>query len=109
MWLKPSDVDAFYTYDAFSPLVWYALERFGHCGPGEAPGFVKEGGIGLEGRLPSNTNGGLLSEGHLSGWNMIVELVRQFRGECGERQLKKLEVAQWATAFGDSLLFGRLN
>jgi acetyl-CoA acetyltransferase len=107
--LTPSDVDAFYTYDAFSPLVWFALERFGHCAPGEAPEFVKSGGIGLQGRLPANTNGGLLSEGHLSGWNMIVELVRQFRGECGERQLKKLEIAQWATAFGDSLLFGRLN
>jgi acetyl-CoA acetyltransferase len=105
----PKDVDAFYTYDAFSPLVWYALERFGHCQPGEAPHFVKSGGIGLDGRLPSNTNGGLLSEGHLAGWNMIVELVRQFRGECGERQLKRLEVAQWATAFGDSVLFGRLD
>jgi acetyl-CoA acetyltransferase len=107
--LTPSDVDAFYTYDAFSPLVWFALERFGHCAPGEAPGFVKAGGIGLQGKLPANTNGGLLSEGHLSGWNMIVELVRQFRGECGERQLNKLDIAQWATAFGDSLLFGRLN
>ena len=107
--IEPADVDAFYTYDAFSPLVWYALERFAHCAPGEAPAFVSSGGIALEGRLPVNTNGGLLSEGHLSGWNMIVELVRQFRGECGERQLKKLDVAQWATAFGDSLLFGRLD
>ena len=107
--LKPSDVDAFYTYDAFSPLVWFAIERFGHCAPGEAPAFVKSGALGLDGALPTNTNGGLLSEGHLSGWNMIVELVRQFRSECGERQLTKLHIAQWATAFGDSLLFGRLN
>jgi hypothetical protein len=59
--------------------------------------------------LPMNTNGGLLSEGHLAGWNHIVELVRQFRGECGPRQLKKIDVAQWATSFGDSLLFGRLT
>lgn len=105
--LEPADVDAFYTYDAFSPLVWFALERFAHCEPGEAPAFVRSGALGLRGALPSNTNGGLLSEGHLSGWNMIVELVRQFRGECGPRQLARLEVAQWATAFGDSLLFGR--
>lgn len=107
--LSPKDVSAFYTYDAFSPLVWFALERFGHCEPGEAPGFVKAGALALDGRLPANTNGGLLSEGHLSGWNMIVELVRQFRGECEQRQLQKLEVAQWATAFGDSLLFGRVD
>lgn len=106
--LEPRDVDALYTYDAFSPLVWFVLERFGHCEPGQAPSFVKSGGIGLEGRLPMNTNGGLLSEGHLAGWNHIIELVRQFRGECGPRQLKKLDVAQWATSFGDSLLFGRL-
>lgn len=107
--LGPKDVDAFYTYDAFSPLVWFALERFGHCEPGAAPDFVRSGSLGLRGSLPSNTNGGLLSEGHLSGWNMIVELVRQFRGECGNRQLSRLDVAQWATAFGDSLLFGKLN
>lgn len=107
--LEPKDVDLLYTYDAFSPLVWFVLERFGHCQAGEAPGFVKAGGIGLAGRLPTNTNGGLLSEGHLSGWNHIVEMVRQFRGECGPRQLKELEIAQWATSFGDSLLFGRMN
>lgn len=107
--LQPSDVDALYTYDAFSPLVWFVLERFGHCAPGEAPGFVKAGGIGIAGALPMNTNGGLLSEGHLAGWNHIIEMVRQFRGECGPRQLPKIEIAQWATCFGDSLLFGRLN
>ena len=37
--LRPEDVDAFYTYDAFSPLVWFALERFGHCNPGAGGHF----------------------------------------------------------------------
>lgn len=105
--IDPSNVDGLYTYDAFSPLVWYTLERFGFCEPGEAPAFVKQGNISLSGILPVNTNGGLLSEGHISGWNHIVELTRQLRGECGARQIDNASILQWATCFGDSILFGR--
>jgi acetyl-CoA acetyltransferase len=105
--LGSRDVGALYTYDAFSPLVWFVLERFGFCGAGEAAAWVQGGRIELGGELPMNTSGGLLSEAHVSGWNSIVELVRQLRGEAGSRQIDGLEAAQWATCWGDSLVFRR--
>ena len=105
--LTQRDVGALYTYDAFSPLVWFVLERFGFCGPGEAAAWVQGGRIELRGELPMNTSGGLLSEAHVSGWNSMVEMVRQLRGEAGPRQVPGIEVAQWATCWGDSLVLRR--
>jgi len=101
------DIDGLYTYDAFSPLVWFVLERFGFCKPGEAAAWVQGGRIEIGGELPMNTNGGLLSEAHVCGWNSIVELVRQLREECGERQVAEARVMQWATSWGDSVIFRR--
>jgi hypothetical protein len=54
-----------------------------------------------------NTNGGLLSEGHIMGWNHQVEIVRQLRRECGPRQIKDVAIIQWANAYGDSLIYRR--
>jgi hypothetical protein len=54
-----------------------------------------------------NTNGGLLSEAHVMGWNHQVEIVRQLRDECGERQVVGAQVIQWANAYGDSLIYHR--
>jgi acetyl-CoA acetyltransferase len=103
--IEASDVDIFYTYDAFASLVWMALERFGHCPPGEASVWTTRDRIGPNGTLPVNTNGGLLSEGHTAGWGHMVELTKQLRGEAGRRQVDNASVAQWGTVFGDSLLF----
>ncbi len=105
--VERSDVGALYIYDAFSPLVVFTLERFGFAPPGQGLDWVQDGRIELSGELPVNTNGGLLSEAHVSGWNHIVELVRQLRGECGPRQVSGLKYAQWATCFGDSIIFGK--
>jgi acetyl-CoA acetyltransferase len=102
-----ADVDALYVYDGFSPNVWFALERFGFCPVGEAWQWTQGGRIELGGELPVNTAGGLLSEGHLSCWNHIAEITRQLRGECGARQVQHAEVLQWATCFGDSVIFRR--
>jgi len=52
-----------------------------------------------------NTNGGLLSESHVMGWNHQVEIVRQLRGECGPRQVVDARIIQWANAYGDSLIY----
>jgi acetyl-CoA acetyltransferase len=103
--IQRKDVDALYTYDAFSPLVLFTLERFGFCGPGEAAAWVQDGRIELGGELPMNTSGGLLSEAHIGGWNSILEIVRQLRGEAGERQIRDAHYLQWATAWGDSVVF----
>jgi acetyl-CoA acetyltransferase len=105
--ITPKDVDALITYDAFSPLVLFGLERFGFCGPGEAREFVKNGRIELGGGLPINTSGGLLSEGHAVGWNLHIEAVRQLRHECGERQVKGAEIVQYASFLGESVIYRR--
>jgi acetyl-CoA acetyltransferase len=103
--IERKDVAGLYTYDAFSPLVLFTLERFGFCAPGEAAKWVQDGRIELGGELPMNTSGGLLSEAHIGGWNSILEIVRQLRGEAGERQIRDAQHLQWATAWGDSVVF----
>ncbi|MDH3235630.1 MAG: hypothetical protein OEQ29_19075 [Alphaproteobacteria bacterium] len=97
-------VDGLYTYDAFSPLVLFTLERFGFAGPGEAAGWIQGGRLGLGGELPMNTSGGLLSEAHVAGWNSIAEMVRQLRGTAGETQIEGASVLQWGTCWGDSFI-----
>jgi acetyl-CoA acetyltransferase len=102
--IERGDVQGFYTYDAFSPLVLFALERFGYCGAGEAASWVQGGRIALGGELPVNTSGGLLSEAHVGGWNSICEMVRQLRGTAGPSQIADAAVLQWGTAWGDSVI-----
>lgn len=99
------DVDLLYVYDAFSPLVWWTLERFGFCGGGEAADFTQDGRIAIGGELPVNTNGGMLSEGHLNGWTHFAEAIAQLRGQAEERQVDGAQIAQWGTALGDSIIF----
>jgi acetyl-CoA acetyltransferase len=103
--IERKDIAGLYTYDAFSPLVLFTLERFGFCGPGEAASWVQGGRIELGGELPMNTSGGLLSEAHVGGWNSILEIVRQLRGAAGERQIPAARCLQWGTAWGDAVIF----
>jgi acetyl-CoA acetyltransferase len=105
--ITPKDVGSLHCYDGFSAQVLWTLERFGFCDPGEAADFIQEGRIGLGGQLPVNTSGGHLSEGHSNGWGQTLEIVRQLRGQAGLRQIDPINVAQWATTLGDSVLYGR--
>ena len=93
--LGPSDIDAVELYDAFTINTILFLEDLGFCRKGEGGAFVSGGRIGPGGSLPVNTNGGGLSYCHpgMYGLFLLIEAVRQLRGECGARQVKDCEVA----------------
>ncbi len=93
--IGPSDVDVAELYDSFTITVLLTLEDLGFCAKGEGGAFVEGGGLAVGGRLPTNTDGGGLSACHpgMRGMFLIVEAVRQLRGEGGETQVRDAEVA----------------
>ncbi len=90
-----ADIDVVQIYDHFTIGVIQSLEELGFCKRGEGGAFVADGALAPGGRLPINTSGGGLSYGHpgMFGMFVAIEAVRQLRGECGERQLPKAELA----------------
>lgn len=98
--IGPEDVDTAMIYDCFTFEVLHQLEEAGFCTRGDADGFVQSGSIAIGGKLPVNTHGGLLAEGHLGGVSHIVEAVRQVRGEAVGRQVPNVRVAA-VTGWGD--------
>jgi acetyl-CoA acetyltransferase len=93
--LELKDIDVVQIYDSFTITVLLTLEALGACGRGEAAAFVEGGRLGPGGEFPINTSGGGLSYCHpgMYGIFLIIEAVRQLRGECGDRQLEKHETA----------------
>lgn len=87
--VTPSDVDVLETYDAFTISVLLALEDLGFCEKGAAGQFVENGCLAPGGDLPALTSGGGLSYNHPGAFGLllIVEAVRQLRGEAGARQV----------------------
>ncbi|MER6139063.1 acetyl-CoA acetyltransferase [Streptomyces sparsogenes] len=87
----PSDIDVAELYDAFTYMTLVTLEDLGFCAKGEGGAFVGKGRLTLDGELPTNTDGGGLSACHpgMRGLFLLVEAVRQLRGEAGERQVHK--------------------
>lgn len=92
--LSPADVDVLGLYDAFTITPILFLEDLGFCPKGEGGAFVSDGAIAPGGRIPVNTNGGGLSYCHpgMYGLLAMVEVVRQLRGECGQRQVASCNV-----------------
>ncbi len=89
------DVDVLMTYDSFTITTLLALEDLGFCKKGEGGPFVEDGKLGPKGSFPTNTNGGGLSYTHpgMYGMFVLVEAVRQLRGESGPRQVPNAKLA----------------
>jgi acetyl-CoA acetyltransferase len=86
--IAETDIDLFEGYDSSSVHLINQLEGYGFCSAGTALSCWASGEMELEGKLPVNTNGGMLSEAFMHGWTQVVELVRQLRHEAGDRQVK---------------------
>lgn len=93
--ITAADVDVFQPYDNFTHAVLLYLEDLGFCKKGEAGAFVSDGRLRPGGSLPTMTSGGGLSYCHPGalGILLLIEAVRQLRGEAGERQVAGAEIA----------------
>lgn len=89
--VRPAEIDVAELYDAFTYMTLVTLEDLGFCAKGEGGAFVGKGRLTLTGDLPTNTDGGGLSACHpgMRGLFLLVEAVRQLRGEAGGRQVRK--------------------
>jgi len=89
--VAPKDVDLFEVHDCFTIAELVVIESLGLVGKGEAGKATLEGRTARDGDLPVNTSGGLKSKGHpvgATGVAQVMEVVKQLRGEAGERQVK---------------------
>ncbi len=88
--VDPSDIDLFELHDAFSIMAALSLEGAGFAERGQGLQLALEGQIGIDGRIPITTMGGLKARGHpvgATGLYQIVEVVQQLRGLAGENQV----------------------
>ena len=94
--LGPEDLDCLEVHDASAPAELIVYEQLGLTPPGGGPELLDSGRTRLDGELPVNTSGGLLSKGHPIGATGIAQICEgtwQLRGEAGERQVDGARVA----------------
>ncbi|MGW2228097.1 thiolase C-terminal domain-containing protein [Streptomyces formicae] len=89
--VRPADIDIAQIYDAFTYMTMVTLEDLGFCAKGEGGAFVEKGRLLRDGELPTNTDGGGLSAQHpgMRGLFLLVEAVRQLRGQAGDGQVRR--------------------
>jgi acetyl-CoA acetyltransferase len=92
----PADMDMAEVYDCYTITVMLTLEDAGFAEKGQGAKFVQGHDLTYKGDFPLNTHGGQLSFGQAGmagGMSQLVEAVRQIQGRCGERQLKRHDLA----------------
>jgi acetyl-CoA C-acetyltransferase/acetyl-CoA acyltransferase len=102
--LSPRDIDVIELHDCFSIATIIALESLGLFELGKSGEAVEKGETRIGGKLPVNPSGGLKAKGHpigATGTAQVYEIVRQLRGECGERQVEGAKVGMTDTLGGD--------
>ena len=91
----PEDMDLIQAYDTMAPAELWDIEKLGFCKKGEAPGLLKDGYFNIDGKMPVNTDGGLMSRGHplgATGIAQICEIITQLRGTAVPRQVAKARI-----------------
>lgn len=100
--IGPKDLDLAQIYDGFSISALLQTEMLGLCDPGQGGRFYLDGHGLPGGRMPINTSGGHLAGGYLPGITLLVEGVRQLRGQRGEGQVKDAKLCAVTGLGGNS-------
>jgi acetyl-CoA acetyltransferase len=88
--IGPDDVDVIQLQDTDAGAEVIHLAENGFCADGEQEALVADGALEINGRMPVNTDGGLIANGEpigASGLRQVHEIVRQLRGQAGDRQV----------------------
>jgi acetyl-CoA C-acetyltransferase len=94
--ITPADVDVAEIYDSYPIYQLIAFEELGLCGRGEAGELFLRGETWPGGRIPTTTDGGMLSKGHIGAGgsvSLLIEAARQLMGKAGERQVPNARFA----------------
>ena len=94
--ISPQDIDIAELHDAFTSVELISYEDLGFCKKGEGKEMIRKGVTNIDGKMPVNTSGGLKAKGHpisATGVSQIYELVKQMRGQAGERQVSNIKYA----------------
>ena len=93
--VRPQEIEVAEVHDACSFCEIYQAEMLGFCPIGAGGKFIESGATKLDGKIPINTSGGLVSKGHpvgATGLSMIYEIATQLRGEAGPRQVPNARI-----------------
>ncbi|MFF5324637.1 thiolase family protein [Janibacter hoylei] len=100
--ISPEDVDVIQLQDTDAGSELIHMAENGFCAHGEQEQLLAEGATDIGGRLPVNTDGGLMANGEpvgASGLRQVYELANQLRGRCGDRQVADAKVG-YAQLYG---------
>jgi acetyl-CoA acetyltransferase len=101
--IGPDDVDVIQVQDTDAGAELIHMAENGFCADGEQEKLLADGETEIGGRMPVNTDGGLIANGEpigASGLRQMHELVRQLRGEAGERQVPNNPKVGYAQVYG---------
>lgn len=101
--IEPSDVDVIQLQDTDAGAEIIHMAEAGFCADGEQEKLIADGATEIGGAMPVNTDGGLLANGEpigASGLRQLHEIVRQLRGEAGDRQIPGAPKVGFAQLYG---------
>ena len=110
--IGPEDVDVIQLQDTDAGAEVIHLAENGFCADGEQETLVADGALEIGGRLPVNTDGGLIANGEpigASGLRQVHEVVLQLRGQAGDRQVPGDPKVGYTQLYGAPGHRGRLD
>jgi acetyl-CoA C-acetyltransferase len=101
--VAPEDVDVIQLQDTDAGAEVIHMAEAGFCADGEQEKLLADGATEITGAMPVNTDGGLIANGEpigASGLRQVHEIVRQLRGEAGDRQVPRTPRVGFAQVYG---------